>query len=239
MPRLYPLMLLSDFSEASDIGSPYGWRFWLGLIGFFALLGGGVWLFKYLAKRTLAGRSGSRLRVLEQLPITRDAYAALLQAGERVFLVGVTKAGINLIGEVDPIVPDAALSVPDADSSGTNRGKAEGSSRTPAPPFQFRRSAVNQWRPLSQQPGTLSFAESLRQANQSQTGASRTASDMIASDYHPVPDSESGVRLGNSHSGADANSIRGQLDGLDAVLDRISRRNDRYSDRDDRRNRRP
>jgi flagellar biogenesis protein FliO len=75
-------------------------RLWLGIIGFFVFFLGIAWLLRRVSRHGLAGRAGMRLRVLEQIPVSRDAFVTLLQAGDRVLLIGVTKSGMCLLGDV-------------------------------------------------------------------------------------------------------------------------------------------
>ena len=63
----------------------------------------------YLFTKYVAGRSGGmmgisggtdRFKVLERLPVGREQSVALVQAGERYFLLGVAPSGVSLIAEL-------------------------------------------------------------------------------------------------------------------------------------------
>ncbi|MPM55811.1 hypothetical protein SDC9_102608 [bioreactor metagenome] len=65
-----------------------------------------AWLFtRYLARRApglgglLPGRSG-KLRLLERMPLGREQFLAVVQAGEIYFLLGVTGSGVSLLREL-------------------------------------------------------------------------------------------------------------------------------------------
>jgi len=102
------LFLLSFAAEPGDLGQSVldgvsRWsdlRLWFGVAGLFVFLFGAAWLLVRSSRHGMAGRSSTRLRVLEHLPISRDASVALVQAGDRQFLIGVTKSGVSLLGEL-------------------------------------------------------------------------------------------------------------------------------------------
>ena len=63
----------------------------------------------YLFTKYVAGRGGrlmgvsggtDRFRVLERLSLGREQSMALVQAGERYFLLGVTPSGVSLVAEL-------------------------------------------------------------------------------------------------------------------------------------------
>lgn len=65
-----------------------------------------AWLFtRYLARRApglggfLPGRSG-KLRLLERMPLGREQFLAVVQAGEIYLLLGVTGSGVSLLREL-------------------------------------------------------------------------------------------------------------------------------------------
>ena len=59
---------------------------------------------KYIAGRGLGpmglSGGGEHFRVLERLPMGREQSVALVQAGERYFLLGVTASNVSLIAEL-------------------------------------------------------------------------------------------------------------------------------------------
>ena len=61
------------------------------------------WFTKYVAVRGLPGSLGGsgteRLRVLARLSLGKDEMLAVVQAGERCFLLGITPAGITNLAE--------------------------------------------------------------------------------------------------------------------------------------------
>ena len=70
----------------------------------------------YLFTRYVAGRgglsgfapaAGGKLRFLDQLSLGKDQKLAVVQAGERFLLLGVTPSGISLLTELTP--EEAAL----------------------------------------------------------------------------------------------------------------------------------
>ena len=61
-----------------------------------------------LRKSSLAGRAGE-LAVESRIPVTRGGHLAIVRAGERRLLVGVTGAQVSLIAELDEATRAAEL----------------------------------------------------------------------------------------------------------------------------------
>lgn len=68
-----------------------------------------VLLLAWLVTRYLAGRglgmrrpsgAGKRMNLLEQMPLGREQRLALVQVGERYFLLGISSAGISRLAEL-------------------------------------------------------------------------------------------------------------------------------------------
>lgn len=80
----------------------------LGLLGML-LTAAAVLALAWLCTRYLAGRGaggfsvprgGGKLRLLEQIRLGKDAGAAVVRAGERYFLLGITPASVTLLAEL-------------------------------------------------------------------------------------------------------------------------------------------
>ncbi|PID54073.1 MAG: hypothetical protein CSA58_05395 [Micrococcales bacterium] len=72
---------------------------------FFALLAvlGVIWAAASLARRNGMGNgTGAALRVHDRTVLSRDAGLAVVEAGGRAFLVGVTAQSVSLVSELDP-----------------------------------------------------------------------------------------------------------------------------------------
>jgi flagellar biogenesis protein FliO len=54
-----------------------------------------------LARRARGVGKGEYLRVVERVPLSREAYVAVVQAGGRSLLIGVTPQGIGLLAPLD------------------------------------------------------------------------------------------------------------------------------------------
>ena len=64
-------------------------------------------LAKVLRNRTMPGlgRPSVRrdlLQIVARQPLSRSASVAVVQAGERALVIGITEAGVNLLAELDP-----------------------------------------------------------------------------------------------------------------------------------------
>lgn len=74
------------------------------LVAMAAVLGLAYLFTRYVAARGLVGgmpsAPGRRMKVLDQLPLGKDQKLALVQAGERYFLLGVTPAGMTNLAEL-------------------------------------------------------------------------------------------------------------------------------------------
>lgn len=77
----------------------------LGILLVLLLVLGGCYLFTRWAGVGLGGRlgltpSGSRLRVLERLPVGRDQALLVVEAANRHFLLGSSPSGLSLLAEL-------------------------------------------------------------------------------------------------------------------------------------------
>ena len=97
-----PVIALTSGSDSGVLGSLVS-LVWL-LICVVAII-----VLAYLFTKYVAGRSGGmmgisggteRFKVLERLPMGREQSVALVQAGGRYFLLGVTSSGVSLIAEL-------------------------------------------------------------------------------------------------------------------------------------------
>jgi flagellar biogenesis protein FliO len=88
-------------------------------LGFVAGLG---WLATQVARTRLIGPGSRRaeLRVCARQQVTRSATVAVLQAGDRHFLIGATDAGVTLLAEGDGLAPplEGPADQPPGDESG-------------------------------------------------------------------------------------------------------------------------
>lgn len=60
----------------------------------------------YFTTRWIAGgavrmQKGSRMRVVDRLPLARDRYVAVVEVGGRYYMLGVSGSQITMLGEVD------------------------------------------------------------------------------------------------------------------------------------------
>lgn len=85
-------------------GSPFLSLLWM-VVCVVAIIGLAYWVTKYVAGRGGLGafgplKAGEGLELLAQLPLGRDQRLAVVRAGERCLLLGVTAAGITLLAEL-------------------------------------------------------------------------------------------------------------------------------------------
>ena len=73
-----------------------------------AVVLGLLWLMTRISSRRLGGGRRSPLRVLGRQALGRNASVAVVEAGDRVLLVGVSEHGVNLLTELDPLALDLA-----------------------------------------------------------------------------------------------------------------------------------
>jgi flagellar protein FliO/FliZ len=90
-------------------------------LGVVALLAAGVWAALYVIKqrKRVGGVAPNSLRVMGSTSLGTRERAVMLQAGERVFLLGVTAQSVSLISELEPPSPPkpAATREPDKPTS--------------------------------------------------------------------------------------------------------------------------
>jgi flagellar biogenesis protein FliO len=83
-----------------------------------------------LARRARGVGKGEYLRVVERIALSREVYVAVVQAGGRSLLIGVTPQGIALLAQLDVPPGQAPMRV----VLETARGPGEGRTATPAAP---------------------------------------------------------------------------------------------------------
>jgi len=83
-----------------------------------------------LARRARGVGKGEYLRVVERIALSREVYVAVVQAGGRSLLIGVTPQGIALLAQLDAPPGQAPVRV----VLETARGPGEGRTATPAAP---------------------------------------------------------------------------------------------------------
>ena len=84
-------------------GSAWASLLW-ALLCIVVILGLAYWFTKYVVGRGGAqllrpGRNAGNLKVLSQLSVGKDQHLAVVQAGERFFLIGTTPSQITLLTE--------------------------------------------------------------------------------------------------------------------------------------------
>ena len=98
---------------------------WVSLLGMLVaivvVIGLAYWVTRFIAgKGSLpsfgAGRKDDKLSVLVQMPIGKDQRLAVVQAGERYLLVGVTAQNISLLSELT--AEEAAYWLPKNENEG-------------------------------------------------------------------------------------------------------------------------
>lgn len=99
------------------------------IVSIAVIIGLAYWFTRYAAGRGGFGafgplRMGAELEILAQLALGRDQRLAMVRAGERYFLLGVTAAGISLLAEFT------------AEEAATWREQAETAEKSETPSFR-------------------------------------------------------------------------------------------------------
>ena len=81
------------------------------------------WFTRYVVGQRVRRQSAGRnLKVLEDLPLSRDQRLLLVRLGEQILLLGVTQGGISRLGTLSP---DEAVQPPEEPRTGTGGAAAE------------------------------------------------------------------------------------------------------------------
>lgn len=74
----------------------------LALIGVVALMCGAMYLLKWFTRRISFGNSGGKgIKIITSAAVGQDKSVAVVRAGKKCLLVGVTNGGINVLCELD------------------------------------------------------------------------------------------------------------------------------------------
>jgi len=96
--------VLDDNAGQAGLNAGGGWQLYLS-IGFYVvalvvILALAVYASRYLSKKNKGGGGASRLRVIDRVFLGKDQQVAVIAAGERFYLVGITPGGITNLGEL-------------------------------------------------------------------------------------------------------------------------------------------
>lgn len=71
------------------------------LIAFALILAAAYYVSKYFGKYALRVRENSNIKIVETSRIAADKYLQIIEVNGQYFLIGISKAGISLISEID------------------------------------------------------------------------------------------------------------------------------------------
>ena len=183
-----------------------------------------------------------RLRVIEQLPLSRDAYVTLLKAGDRVLLIGVSKAGLCLLGDLsgDGVLTgtEAASQDPAVWPESPLTGLVSLFKRKPAAPAK----------PEETHPSFAALMHTIQAENESTghpvsepptAGRSGDGRENGQNYNHAIRQLDALNRWRSTPPDAPAeperpSAVNGRHDGLDDAIDRMAARAGRYGRRDGR-----
>ncbi len=70
-------------------------------IVFLLVIAGAYFSTKYLSVKSAGFQKGKYMQVKERLPLGRDKYVALVQAGGKYFIIGVCAQSMQILGAVE------------------------------------------------------------------------------------------------------------------------------------------
>jgi flagellar protein FliO/FliZ len=126
--RVFLANVNADVEKAADVGGGMvPWGLWFDLIwrlGAFALVVGlAFFVTRFLAKAQFSRKSTANLRVVEAASVAPQSTVQLVKAGERLFLLGVTRERITFLAEIND----------DDLTAGTGQNEHEEVFKTPVP----------------------------------------------------------------------------------------------------------
>ena len=110
-------------------GSASMWPLIGGFLGFAAILALSYFGLRYLSRKNLFAARGRHMRVLDRMVVGRDSMILLVRVADKVFVTGIAKEGIHMLGEIDP---DKLSETPDEIS----RPESDAPAPSVAPSFQ-------------------------------------------------------------------------------------------------------